>query len=190
MGITVAVGAFFILAVLVLFGIGIGIYNNLVSLRNQVDRSWANIDVILKQRFDEIPQLVQVVEQTAKFEKGIIEKVTTARTRYGTARNTREKVAAAQAMSVALQGVMAIGEAYPELKANANFVQLQSRVSQLENDIADRRETFNEAVTNFNTRTQQFPDLLFAGMLGYRPMELLRAAPHETARPNLQMNLG
>lgn len=181
---------FFVVLGVSLLVMGIGIYNALIALRNQVDRAWANIDVILKQRFDEIPQLVQVVEQYAQFEKAQIAAVTTARTRYGSAQSMDQKVVAAQEMTLALRGVMAIGEAYPELKANQNFIQLQGRVSQLENDISDRREVFNEAVTNLNTRIQQFPDVIFAGMLGYKSLRLFEVAASDKLVPSLKMNLG
>jgi len=190
MGFTVAAVVFLALLALVLAGVAIGTYNALVALRTQVDRAWANIDVILKQRFDEVPQLLQVVEQYAQYEKGIVDRVATARERYGAARSTGEKVVAAQDFSRALQGVIAIGEAYPDLKANPSFVQLQSRLSALESQIADRRETFNDAVTNLNTRIAQFPDLFFAGILGYRAMELFKVTEEERTRPNLKMKLG
>lgn len=190
MGIALGGLVFVVLVLFVFVSMAIGVYNRLVALKNQVDRAWANIDVILKQRFDEIPQLLQVVEQYAQYEKATIARVAEARQHYGAARTTNQKVAATQEMSLALQGVIAIGEAYPDLKANQNFIQLQSRVSQLESDIADRREVFNEAVTNYNTRTEQFPDMLFAGWMNYRRMDLLRAKETEKVAPNLKMNLG
>ncbi|MBC7385212.1 MAG: LemA family protein [Cryobacterium sp.] len=190
MGIFIGFVAFFLLVLIVVLFMGVGIYNSLVSLKNQVDRAWSNIDVILKQRFDEIPQLLQVVEQYTGYEKGVIRQVTEARSRYGSANTTNEKVAAAGDLSLALRGVIAIGEAYPELKANASFGQLQTRVSGLESAIADRRETFNEAVTNLNTRIEQFPDLFFARLLGYTKAALLQATPAERSVPNLKMNLG
>lgn len=190
MGIFAAVFALVALLVIVVLVMAVGIYNSLVALRNQVDRAWANIDVILKQRFDEIPQLLEVIQQYAGYEKAAITKVTEARQNYGRAQTTGQKVAAAQDFSLALQGVISIGEAYPDLKANQNFIQLQGRVSQLESDISDRREVFNESVTNLNTRIEQFPDAIFAGMLGYRRMELFQVTEKERARPSLQMNLG
>lgn len=190
MGIFTAGFVFLVLAFFVFVSMAIGVYNRLVALKNQVDRAWANIDVILKQRFDEIPQLLQVIEQYAQYEKATISRVAEARQHYGAARTTNQKVSATQELSLALQGVIAIGEAYPELKTNQNFIQLQSRVSQLEADIADRREVFNESVTNYNTRIEQFPDLFFAGGLGYRRLDLLRANALEKRAPNLKMNLG
>jgi LemA protein len=180
----------FIGVVLIGFGfVALNVYNGLVSLRNQVERAWANIDVILKQRFDEIPQLVQVIEQYTGYEAGILKELAEARSHYGSARNVSDKIKSSQDLSVAIQGVMAIGEAYPELKANKNFIELQGRISSLESTIADRRETYNEAVANFNTRIDQFPDVLAANLLGYQRQVLFRASEAERAQPNLKMNL-
>jgi LemA protein len=172
-----------------LFVMGVGIYNGLVRLKNQVERAWANIDVLLKQRFDEIPQLVQVIEQYSNYEAGLLQKIADARANYGQSKSIGDKIQASQEMSLALKGIFAIGEAYPELKANQNFIQLQSRVSELENMIADRRESYNEAVTNFNTRIEQFPDVFAARFLNYRAQELYQVAESEKALPNLKMKL-
>lgn len=185
-----AVIVFFAVIAFVLIAMGIRVYNGLVSLKYQVDRAWANIDVILKQRFDEIPQLVQIIEQYVGHEKATIQRVMDARAQYGAARTTNQKVSAAQEMSVALRGVVAIGEGYPELRSNTNFVQLQSRLSSLEDSLADRRELFNESVTNFNTRIEQIPDVFFARVLGYSRLDLFRVSAHEKTMPNLKMNLG
>jgi LemA protein len=176
-------------AVLVVFSYGITVYNGLVKLKNQTQRAFANIDVILKQRHDEIPQLLQVIEQYAQYERGTIDRVIEARTRYGQASTVNEKVQASQEMSLALRGVFAIGEAYPELKANQQFTQLQTRVSALESELSDRRESYNESVTNYNTRIQQIPDVFFARMLGYQPFDLFRVTEDEKVAPNLKMQL-
>ncbi len=176
--------------VLVVVAMGISIYNALVSLKNQIDRSWANVEVILKQRFDEIPQLVQVVEQYAGYEQATLKKIIEARNNYERAQTTEQKVTSANAASAAFGGLMALGEAYPDLKANTNFIHLQSRVSDLESQLADRREHFNETVTNYNTRIQQIPDIFFARMLGYQQHTLYRPEPAELVRPSLKMNLG
>ena len=179
------------LIVLVLFFfMGINIYNNLVALKNQMERAWTNIDIILKQRFDEIPQLIQVIEQYAQYEQQSFKKIVEARNAYMEAKNIDGKMKAANDLSSGLQGLLALGEAYPELKANASFVQLQSRVSELENQIADRRELFNESVTNFNTRIEQLPDVFFARALGYTEKPLYRPPVEQTTRPSLKMNLG
>ncbi len=168
---------------------GINNYNGLISLRQQVERAWANIDVILKQRFDEIPQLIQVIEQYTGHEASLLKELVNARSKYGSAHNVHDKMAASQAMSVALQGVAAIGEAYPELKSNNNFNQLQGRVSDLESIIADRRESYNEAVANFNTRIEQFPDVIAARILNYSRQEMFKVSDSEKVTPSLKMSL-
>lgn len=181
-----AFGAAVLLGLIVLF---ISIYNGLVSLRNQVERAWSNIDVILRQRYDEIPQLIQVVEQYAGFETGVLKELVEARTRYGSAHSVSEKIQASQGISLALRGVMAIGEGYPDLKSNQNFIQLQTRVSSLESSIADRRESYNESVANFNSRIEQFPDIFAARILNYQRRELFQALAQERSAPSLKMNI-
>lgn len=183
------VAVFLFVIVAAFFKMGVTIYNGLVSLRAQVERAWSNIDVILKQRFDELPQLIQVVEQYASYEAGVIKEIADARTRYGSSNSVSEKIQASQEISMALKGVFAIGEAYPDLKANQQFVQLQSRISSLESTIADRRETYNDAVTNFNTRIEQFPDVFAARFLDYERQDLFEVADKEKVVPNLKMNL-
>ena len=167
----------------------VNIYNGLVSLKKQVERAWSNIDVILKQRFDEIPQLVQVIEQYAGYESSVLKNLSEARKSYGQTQNIHDKIEASQAMTVALKGIAAIGESYPELKSNQNFVQLQERISSLESTVADRREIYNESVTNFNTRIEQIPDVFVARFLNYKSFELYQVDPSEKARPNLKMNI-
>lgn len=181
--------AILLVGVVVLISV-VQIYNALIALKNQVDRAWANIDVILKQRFDEIPQIVQILEQFVKHEKSIIERLLQARQSYLGARGTSEKMEVTREFNTALSGLLALGEAYPELKSNTNFIQLQSRLSQLEDQIADRREFFNDAVTNLNTRIDQFPDVFLARMLGYARMAHYTVSPAEKALPNLKLNLG
>ncbi len=183
------VAIFLFVIVAAFFKMGVTIYNGLVSLRAQVERAWSNIDVILKQRFDELPQLIQVVEQYASYEAGVLKEIAEARTRYGASNSVSEKIQASNEISMALRGVFAIGEAYPELKANQQFMQLQSRISSLESTIADRRETYNDAVTNFNTRIEQFPDVFAARFLDYERQDLFEVADKENVVPNLKMNL-
>lgn len=178
-----------VVALVVIF-MGISVYNGLISQKNQIDRAWANIEVILKQRFDEIPQLIQVIEQYASYEQNTLKKVIEARNHYSSAQTMDTKIAASNEMSMALKGIVALGEAYPDLKANQSFVQLQSRVSELEGLIADRREFFNETVTNYNTRIAQIPDMFFANMLGYTEKPLYHPPESEMTRPSLKMNIG
>ncbi len=169
--------------------VSLNIYNGLVSLKNQVERAWANIDVILKQRYDEIPQLIQVIEQYGNYEAGLLQKLAEARSHYGTAKSVGEKIDSSQQLSLAVKGVIAIGEAYPDLKANKSFSDLQGRISSLESTLSDRREGYNECVANFNTRIEQFPDVLAANILGYRRQVMFNVSEAERAQPSLKMNL-
>lgn len=180
----------FIVCLLVLFFfLGISSYNSLVSLKQQVGRAWANIEVILKQRHDEIPQLVQIIEQFTQYERGTIDRLLNARKAYGAAHTINEKIDASKETSRALNGILAIGEGYPELKSNASFVQLQERISGLESTIADRRESYNDTVTNFNTRIAQIPDTFFASFLGYKEASLFTVDKRDTEMPRLKLNL-
>lgn len=164
-------------------------YNGLVSLRAQLERAWSNIDVLLKQRYEELPGLMQVIEQYAGYESSLFKQLAAARDRYGQAGSVDQKMRASKELSIAVRGVVGLAEAYPELKANQNFLQLQNRVSELENALADRRESYNEAVANFNARIDQFPAILSARILNYQRQEMFEAAPVERGMPNLKMNL-
>lgn len=164
-------------------------YNGLVALRAQLERAWSNIDVILKQRYDEIPQLIQVIEQYAGYESGLLKALADARAHYGQASSVNDKIKASQEISLALRGVMSIGENYPQLKTNDGFMQLQTRISALENTISDRRESYNECVANFNTRIEQFPSSIAAGFLNYRRQTMFEATAAERTAPSLKMNL-
>lgn len=165
------------------------INNSLVALKQQVAKAWANIDVILKQRFDEVPQLIEVINQYVQHEKNILTTIAEARKEYGTARNEAEKMRANQTFSSALPAIFALGENYPELKSNHNFVQLQRRISELEESLSHRREHYNESVTIYNTRIEQFPSSLVARQLGYTEKNLFQVADSEKVRPDLKINV-
>jgi LemA protein len=177
-------------AILICFFIAVTVYNNLVGLNKQIDRAWTNIEILLKQRFDEIPQIIQVVEQYAAYEQSTLQKVISARNNYAQAATVDSKIQASNEMTSSLRGLVALGEAYPDLKANQSFLQLQNRASESESQIADRREFFNETVTNFNTRIAQIPDMFFAQMLGYTEKALYHPPEAEMTRPSLKMNVG
>jgi LemA protein len=119
----------------------------------------------------------------------VIKNLVEARKHYGAAASTDEKIKASSEMSLAFRGVIAIGEGYPELKSNQNFMHLQTRVSGLEETLADRREHYNEVVTNFNTRIEQLPDVFLARLLGYQPRQLYQVSAAETVRPSLKLNV-
>jgi LemA protein len=149
------------------------IFNGLISAKNEVSRAWANIDVLLKQRFDEIPNLVKVVEGYSQFEKETLNRLTQARTQFLNSNRIHEKIVANFNCLQGLNRVFAVAENYPQLKASQNFLSLQKRISELENIIADRREFYNSSVTIFNTRIHQFPDLLLARIIHYQNLPLL-----------------
>jgi len=142
-------------------------YNGLVTLRQRVNQSFSDIDVQLKQRHDLIPNLVETVKGYAAHERGTLEAVVQARNAAVTAQGPAQQAAAENALTGALRQIFALQEAYPNLKANENFQQLQAELTDLENKIAASRRFFNNAVQEYNTGIQRFPAALFAGMLGF-----------------------
>jgi LemA protein len=159
-------------------------YNNLVNLKHSVSKAWANIDVLLKQRHDEIPKLVETCKQYMKFEQSTLEKVMQARAQVSSAREARDVSAlgkAEGALRAGLGSLFAVAEAYPELKSNEQFLHLHARISNLENAIADRREFYNESVNINNVRVEQFPDNVVAGLFSFKTARLLEFASTEKA---------
>jgi LemA protein len=147
----------------------ISIYNGLVSLRQRVNQSFADIDVQLRQRHDLIPNLVETVKGYAAHERGTLEEVIKARNAAVAAQGSNQQVVAENALSGALRQLFALSESYPDLKANANFQQLQAELSDIENKIAATRRFFNNTVSEYNTGIQQFPASLFSAALGFAP---------------------
>jgi LemA protein len=146
-----------------------GVYNSLVALGQRVSQAFADIDVQLRQRHDLIPNLVETVKGYATHERGTLEAVVQARNSAVNAQSQDAKVAAETQLSGALGKLFALAEAYPDLKANTNFQQLQSELSDIENKLASARRFFNNAVSEYNARIQQFPAALFAASLGFSP---------------------
>lgn len=175
-GITIIILVAILLVVVIFGGAIIGIYNALVRLRNDIKKSWANIDVLLKQRSDELPKLIESVKGYMKHEKGVLEELTKARTAFLSAGSVAEKANADNMMTGALKSVFAIAENYPNLKANENFLQLQSRISGLENELSDRREFYNESVNNFNIKIQSFPDMFIANFMKLTEKEMFEVS--------------
>jgi LemA protein len=160
------------------------IYNSLVQVKHAVAKAWANIDVLLKQRHDELPKLVEVCKQYKQFEASTLERVIAARAQVHNAREHHDIAALGEAEGMLRQGIgrlFAVAEAYPELRANENFMQLQSRISQLENGIADRREFYNESVNINNVRVEQFPDAIVAKVFHFEAKPLLEFSSVEKA---------
>ena len=154
----------------------ISIYNHLVRLKHNVSKAWSNIDVLLKQRHDEIPKLVETCKQYMKFEQDTLEKVMEARSKVFEAQQSQDMPGlglAEGALRVGLGSLFAVAEAYPDLRANENFQHLQGRITMLENTIADRREFYNESVNINNIGIEQFPDVIIARLFNFGPRELL-----------------
>ena len=168
-----------IFLVLICFGYFIGIYNGLIRLKNNLKKAWANIDVLLKQRHDELPKLIEVCKGYMTYEKGLLETITKARSIYQGAQNMQDKAQADNMISGALKTLFAVAENYPTLKANEEFMHLQTRISSLESEIADRREFYNESVNNYNIKIQSFPDVIIANMMSFRQEELFKVAEED-----------
>ncbi len=155
-----------VIVAVVLFVI-VGAYNRLVALDQRADQSFADIDVQLKQRQDLIPNLVETVKGYASHERGTLDAVTAARAAAAGATSVNEKVQAENMLTASLGRLFAVAEAYPDLKANTNYLELQRELSDIENKLAAARRFFNNAVSEFNAVRRQFPTVLFAGMVGF-----------------------
>lgn len=155
-------------------------YNNLVGLRNNRESAFANVDVQLQQRYDLIPNLVSTVKGYATHEKELLESVTRARSAAMNATGTNQKIEAENQLSAALQGLKVQLEAYPELKANQNFLQLQSELADIENKLAATRRFFNSTTKELNTSIQSFPANLVAGMFGFTTQPMFEVADRAT----------
>src|SRR6476646_9884426 len=158
-------------------GYFLSLYNSLVALKNSIGRAWANIDVLLKQRHDELPKLVATCEGYMQHERAVFDRLSDARQGLMKARSIPERAQAEGTLTQALGQFFAVAEAYPDLKANQSFGALQGRISELENQIADRREFYNDTVTTYNTRIQQIPDAIVANWLALGPAELFHVDP-------------
>jgi LemA protein len=162
-------GLLIVIAIVVVIGVlFIGAYNRLVSLRQNANEAFADIDVQLKQRQDLVPNLVEAVKGYAAHERGTLDEVTQARAAAASAGNLEQRAQAENALTGALGKLMAVAEAYPDLKANQNFLQLQNELGDLENKIAAARRFFNNAVGEYNASIQRFPAMLIAGMAGFQ----------------------
>ncbi len=183
--------------IVVIFMIGIGIYNSLVSLRNRYENAWSQIDVQLKRRHDLIPNLVEVAKGYMKHESETLEKVIMARNQAVQATQTvssnpgdptamKQFQAAEGQLNGALGRLLMIAESYPDLKANQNMLSLQEELTSTENKVAFSRQGFNDSVTSYNTAREQFPAVVFAGMLGFKNAQLLEIEkPEERNAPKV-----
>ena len=178
-----AVTIFILLGLVVIVVVyGVMIYNNLVRLKHDVSQAWSNIDILLRQRHDELPKLVETCKQYMKYEQDTLERVMQARTQVAAARMEGNVAALGPAetqLRMGLGNLFAVAEAYPDLKASQTFQHLQTRITGLENTIADRREYYNESVNNNNVRIEQFPDVILARHFSFTARELLEFSDEE-----------
>lgn len=164
----------------------IATYNKLVGLKARVANAWAQIEVHLKRRFDLIPNLVSTVKGYASHEQETLGAVTEARTKYLAANTPNEKMAASGELSEALSRLMAVSEAYPDLKANANFLDLQNELTDTEDKIAFARQFYNDTVMKYNIKLQQFPTVLVAGMFRFAPADSFKAEEADRTAPKVE----
>jgi LemA protein len=187
-----------VIAIVILVGIAgvviglivyfVGVHNNLIALKNDVDRSFADIDVILKQRHDELPKLVDTCKGYMQYEQKTLQAVTDARTAYMRATTPAEKAQADGMVTGALKTLFAVAENYPDLKADANFMQLQGRITDLEEKIAAMRSRFNATANNFNIRIAQIPANFVAGFMGLQPHALFQVAEADREDVKISFN--
>jgi LemA protein len=164
------------------------IYNSLVSLKNSAVAAWHQIDVQLARRADLVGNLVETVKGYASHEKTVFEDVTAARSSVMQSRGARQAGEAAATLDSALSKLFAVAEAYPELKANTNFLTLQGQLTEMENTIATARQFYNESVRRYNIATQQFPANIFAGSFGFTTMDYFEVAPAKTEPPKVNFS--
>jgi LemA protein len=161
-------------------------YNSLVKTRNRVDNAWSQIDVQLKRRHDLIPNLVETVKGYAAHERGTLEAVTNARANAINAQGPQQTAAAENVLTGALKSLFAVAEAYPDLKANQNFLQLQEELTATEDKVAYARQFYNDSVLSYNTKVQQFPTVLLAGMFHFEKRNFFDAEPGDTEPVQVQ----
>jgi len=157
----------------------VSVYNTLVRLSNNINKAWSNIDVMLKQRHDELPKLVEVCNSYIAHERDTLEAITQARNAYAKTTSIDEKTKAENRITGALGRLFAVAENYPDLKANQEFLHVQQRISAVESTIADRRELYNDSVNLYNIRIAQIPDVFVANQMNYRARPLLEVPQAE-----------
>jgi LemA protein len=158
-------------------------YNAVVALRQRSDKAWSNIGVVLKQRHDQLPNLVAAVRGLMTYEQGVLTRVTELRAAYSPSAPIPDQAATSEATTAAVRTLFAVVERYPEIKSQENVLDLQNEIARLEGMIADRRELYNDQIYRYNTRIAQVPAALLAPLFGWRPREFFAVDPAETARP-------
>jgi LemA protein len=165
-------------------------YNAVVDLRLRIDKAWSNIDVALKQRFDQLPNLVEAVRGVMAWEQDVLTDVAAARAAYSPAAPIPDQAATSAATSAAVRSLFAVVERYPEVKSAANVMALQEEIERLESMIADRRELYNDQVYRYNARIAQFPAVMLALLLGWKSRPFFEASEADRARPEATLESG
>ncbi len=188
----VAVAAAFAVALLVVVitFLVLATYNAVVALEQRIDKAWANVDVALKQRWDQLPNLVEAVRDVMAFEREVLTRVAQLRAAYAPGEPIPAQAATSEATSAAVRQLFAVVESYPELRSNRNVLDLQDEIERLENVISDRRELYNDQVYRHNTRIGQVPALFLAPLFGWQPRPFFRAEEAEAARPDASLAAG
>lgn len=179
---SIIITALIILLIIFIVSLVVSIYNSLVSLRNQVKNSWAQIDVELQRRFDLIPNLVETVKGYAKHEEAVLTQVTELRSSWATAETVKEKAQLENELSGALKSIMAVAENYPDLKANTNFLSLQDELANTENKLSASRTTYNNIATKYNTKLEVFPSNLIGSMFHFKQEDLFKVENDEVKK--------
>lgn len=179
MSISIIWGIIVLLLVLGIVIYSIIIYNGFIAVKNNIKKSWSNIDILLKQRHDELPKLISVCEGYMKYERETLEKIVSLRTSFLEAKTMGEKSNIEGELSTAIKTVFAVAEQYPDLKANKTFSDLRERITSLETQIADRREFYNENVALYNTRINQIPDMFVARFCSFKQEELFKVSEED-----------
>ena len=174
-----------VVVVVGLFLWSVMIYNRLISLDRRCEKSWSNIDVLLKQRSDELPKLIDTAEEYMEYEEEVLQNITEARMKAQEADNPKQQGKAEDMLKNALGNLFAVAEDYPELRSSESFQQLQERISSIEEQIADRREVYNEAARRWNTLINQIPYMFIARILNMEEKEMFEATEEEKESPNI-----
>ncbi len=188
MGGSVVIGILVLLVAVALIYF-VTVYNGLIVVKNNIPKAWSNIDVLLKQRHDELPKLIKTCESYMKYEKDTLAKVIELRSSAMSAGGVAEKARVEGELTRTLGKLFVLAENYPDLKAQAQFQQLQHRISDLENQIADRREFYNESVNNYNIRIESLPDSFVAGFMGLKSQEMFKISAEETKDVDININV-
>ena len=178
-----AVGLVLVLAVF----IGLSNYNAVIALQQRADKAWANIDVVLKQRYDMLPNLVSAVRGLMAYEQGVLTAVTQARAAYSPTDPIPAQAATSDQTSEAVRSLFAVVEQYPDIKSGTNVMELQSEIERIEGIIADRRELYNDQVYRLNTKIATVPAVVLAWLFRWGPRDFFEAEPGETVRPDVEL---